>query len=173
MTAELAVMDSWFVGAITDNSESSLVDSTNRSFQRSRWSLVLAVLCRHFPSREALLWAVWTRAHAVYSSSLAVQVRVTPTCLPSQMARSFIIISTEGCDPDLYSVRMELHSLLLQGAGSSLVSTSEAHWLASLNSCIMCCLAITPLVGVVALNHIQMSTSDRLSELSSSCQMVV
>ena len=30
-----------------------------------------------------------------------------------------------------------------------------------------------PLVGVVALNHIQMSTSDVLSEPSSSCQMVV
>ena len=55
---------------------------------------------------------------------------------------------------------------------SSLGFTSEAHWLASLNSCKMRCLTITPLVGVVALNHIQISTSDVLSEPSSSCQMV-
>ena len=68
---------------------------------------------------------------------------------------------------------MELCSSLLQGAGSSLVFNSEAHWLASPNSCIMHCLAITLLVGVVALNHIQMSTADRLSEPSSSGQMVV
>ena len=134
--------------------------------------MVLAVLCRHFPSWEALLWAILARAHAEYSSSLATWVRVTPTCLPSQMARSFIGISTEGCDPDWYSVQIELCSSLLWGAGSLLVFTSEAHWLASPNSCIMCCLAIMPLVGVVALNHIRMSTSDRLSEPSSSCQMV-
>ena len=169
---ELAVANSWFVSALTDNSESSLVDSTNRHFQQLRWSLVLAILCRCFPSQEVLLWAVLARACTAYSSSLAVWVRVTPTCLPSQMARSFIGISAEGCDPDLYSVWMELHSLLPGGAGSSLVSTSEAHWLTSPNSCIMHCLAITPLVGVVALNHIQMSTLDRLSEPSSSCQIV-
>ena len=148
------------------------MDSTNHHFWWSRQSLVLAILCRCFPSWEALLWAILARACTAYSSSLAVWVRVTPTCLPSQMARSFIRISTEGCDPDLYSVWMESHSSLLQGAGSSLVSTSEAHWPASLNSCIMHCLAITPLVGVVALNHIQMSTSDRLSEPSSSYWMV-
>ena len=173
MTAELAVMNSWFVGVITNNSESSLVDSTNHFFQWLRQSLVLAISCRCFPSWEVLLWAIWALAHAAYSSSLAMQVRVAPTCLPSQMARFFIGISAEGCDPDLYSVQMELHSSLLQGAGSLLVSTSEAHWLASPNSCIMHCLAITPLVGVVALNHIQISTSDRLSEPSSSCLMAV
>ena len=172
-TAELAVVDGYFVGAITDNSESSLVDSTNCCFWQLRWSLVLAVSCRCFPSWEVLLWAVLARACIVYSSSLATQVSITATCLPSQMGRSFIGISTEGCDPDWYSVWMELHSSLLQGAGSLLVFTSEAHWPASPNSCIMCYLAIMPLVGVVALNHIQMSTSDRLSEPSSSCRMVV
>ena len=66
---ELAVADSWFVDAITDNSESSLLDSTNRHFQWLRWSLVWAVSCRCFPSWEVLLWAVLARAHAVYSSS--------------------------------------------------------------------------------------------------------
>ena len=168
----LAVMDSWFVSAITDNSESCLVDSTNCHFWWSRWSLVLAVSCRCFLSWEVLLLAVLARACAAYSSSLATQVRVTPACLSSQMARSFSGVSTEGCDPDLYSVWMELHSLLLQGSGSSLMPTSEAHWLASPNSCIRHCLTIMLLVGVMALNHIQMSTSDRLSKLSSTCQMV-
>ena len=148
------------------------MDSTNHRFWRSRWSLVLAVSCKCFPSWEVLLWAILARARTAYSSSLATQVRVTPACLPSQMARSFIKVSAEGCDPDLCSVQRELHSSLQWGAGCSLVSTSEAHWLASLNSCMMHCQTITSLVGVVALNHIQMSTSDRLSELSSSCQMV-
>ena len=91
----------------------------------------------------------------------------------ARLARSFIGISAEGCDRDLYSVWVKLCSLLLQGAGSPLMSTSEAHWLASLNSRIRCCLTITPLVGVMALNHIQMSTSDRLSEPPSSCRMAV
>ena len=75
------------------------------------------------------------------------------------MARSFIGISDEDWDPGWYTARMELCNLLLLGAGSSLMFTSEAHWPASLNSCRMCCLAITPLVGVVALNHIQMFKS--------------
>ena len=161
-TVGLAVVDSWSVSAIPNDSESSLVDSTNRHFQWLRWSLVLFISCRCFPSWEVLLWAVFTRACAVYSSSLAAWVRVTPTCLPSQMARSISGVSAEGCDLDLCSVQKELHSLLLRGAGSLLVSTSEAHWPASLNSCMMCCLTITPLVGVVGLNHIQMSTVRRL-----------
>ena len=169
----LAVTDSWFVSVITNNSESSLLDSTNHCFQWSRWSLVWAISCRCFPSWEALLWAVLARAHATYSSSLAAQVRVTPACLPSQMARSFSSMSAEGCDPDLYSVWAELHSSLLLGASSLLMSTSEAHWLASLNSCMSCCLIITPLVGVMTFNHIHMSTSDRLSDPSSSCRMAV
>ena len=105
-------------------------------------SLVLAVSCRCFPSQEVLLWAILARACAVYSSSFAVCERVTPACLPSQMVRSFIGISAEGCDPDWYSVQMELRSSLLWGAGSFLVLTSEAHWLASPNSCKMCCLAV-------------------------------
>ena len=100
-TAELAVMDNWFVCAITDNSESSLVDSTNHHFQGLRWSLVLAVSCRHFPSWEVLLWGVLARACTAYSSSLATQVRVTIACLPSQIARSFIRIFAESCDPEL------------------------------------------------------------------------
>ena len=125
VTAELAVTDGWFVSVITDNSESSLLDSFNCHFQWSRWSLVQAVSCRCFPSRGVLLWVILARAHAAYSSSLATRVRVTPTCLPSQMARSFSSISTVGCDLDLYSVWAELHSLLLQGASSSLRSTSE------------------------------------------------
>ena len=109
----------------------------------------------------------------MYSYTLAVGVRVTPAHLPSQMARSFSSISTVGCDLDLYSVWAELCSSLLWGASSSLTSTSEAHWLASPNSCIRRCLIIMPLVGVMTFNHIQMSTSNRLSNPSSSCQMVV
>ena len=54
-TTELVVADGWFVVAITDNSESSLVDSINRRFWQSRWSLVRAVSCKHFPSQEVLL----------------------------------------------------------------------------------------------------------------------
>ena len=52
---ELVIIDGWFVSAITDNSESSLVDSINCYFWQSRWSLVWAVLCKCFPSWEALL----------------------------------------------------------------------------------------------------------------------
>ena len=44
VTVELAVADSWFVSPITDNSESSLLDSTNRHSQQLRWSLVWAVV---------------------------------------------------------------------------------------------------------------------------------
>ena len=54
-TVELVIADSWFVGAITDNSESSLVDSINCHFWRSRWSLVWAISCKCFPNWEALL----------------------------------------------------------------------------------------------------------------------
>ena len=52
--AGLVVADGWFVGAITNNSESNLLDSKNRRFQQSRRSLVQAVLCKHFPSWEVL-----------------------------------------------------------------------------------------------------------------------
>ena len=55
VTAELVVADSWFVSVITNKSESSLVDSSNRCFQWLRWSLVWAVLCKCFPSQEVLL----------------------------------------------------------------------------------------------------------------------
>ena len=48
---ELVVADGWFVGAITDNSESSLVDSINRHFWWSRWSLIRAISCKCFPSQ--------------------------------------------------------------------------------------------------------------------------
>ena len=100
-------------------------------------------------------------------------VRFTPAYLPSQMARSFSDISALSNDMNLYSVCVELHSSLLWGAGSLLASTSEAHWLASPNSCMSCCLIITPLEGVMSFNHIQMSTLDRLSDPSSSYQMAV
>ena len=101
-TAELAVADGWFVGAITNKSESSLLDSTNCHFWWSGQSLVwLSHVDIYFPSQEALLWAVLARAHAAYSSTLAAQVRVTPACLPSQMARFFSDMSAVGCDPDL------------------------------------------------------------------------
>ena len=113
------------------------------------------------------------RARTAYSSILAARVRVTPTYLPSQMARSPSDISTLSSDMNLYSVHVELCSLLLCGAGSLLALTSEAHWLASPNSCMSRCLIITPLEGVMIFNHIQMSTSDRLSDPSSSCQMAV
>ena len=170
---ELVVTDGWFVSVITNNSESSLVDSSNCCFWRLRQSLVWAISCKHFPSQEALLWAILARACTAYSSILATQVRVTPAYLPSQMARSFSGISAVSCDMNLYSVHVEWHSLLLRGAGSLLASTSEAHWLASPNSCMSHCLSIMPLVGVMPFNHIQMSTLDRLSDLSSSCWMVV
>ena len=163
-TAGLVITDGWLVGVITDNSESSLVDSNNCCFQWSRWSLVQALSCKCFPSWEVLLWAVLARACAVYSSTLATWVRVTPAYLPSQMASSFSSISTVSCDMNLYSVHVEWRSLLLWGAGSLLALTSEAHWLASPNSCMNRCLIITPLVGVVIFNHIQMLTSDRLSD---------
>ena len=113
------------------------------------------------------------RARATYSSILAMWVRVTPTHLPSQMARSFSRISTLRCDTNLYSVHLELRSSLLQGASSLLASTSKANWLASSNSCMSHCLIIMPLEGVMSFNHIQMSTSDRLSDPSSSCWMAV
>ena len=110
----------------------------------------------------------------IYLLTVRYTISYTPLLVyQANMARSFIAISTEGWDPGWYSAQIELHSLLLQGAGSLLMFASEAHWLASLNSCMMHCLAITPLVGVVALNHIQKSTLDRLSEPSSSCQMAV
>ena len=54
-TVELVVADGWFVGAITDNSESSFMDSSNHHFQQLRWSLVQAIPCKRFPSQEALL----------------------------------------------------------------------------------------------------------------------
>ena len=149
------------------------MDSINRRFWGLRWSLVWAISCKHFPSQEALLCAVLARACAAYSSILAAQVRFTPTYLPSQMARPFSDISALSNDTNLYSVRVELGSSLLWGAGSLLASTSEAHWPASPNSCMSHCLIITPLEGVMSFNHIQMSTSDRLSDPSSSCQMVV
>ena len=149
------------------------MDSINRCFWRSRRSLVQAVSCKCFPSQEVLLCAILARAHAAYSSILAAWVRFTPTYLPSQMARSFSDISTLSNDTNLYSVHVELCSLLLWGAGSLLASTSEAHWLASPNTCMSCCLIIIPLEGVMSFNHIQMSTSDRLSDPPSSCQMEV
>ena len=55
VTTELVITDSWFVGAITDNSESSLVDSINHCFWQSRRSLVRGISCKCFPSQEALL----------------------------------------------------------------------------------------------------------------------
>ena len=128
---ELVIADGLFVGAITNNSESSLVDSINHCFWQLRQSLVWAILCKCFLSWEALLCPVLARARATYSSILAMQVRVTPTYLPSQMARSLSGISTLSCDTKLYSVHVELCSLLLQGAGNLLALTSEAHWLAS------------------------------------------
>ena len=73
----LVIMDSCFVGA-TDNSESSLVDSSNCCFQWLRWSLVRAISCMGVPSQEALLCAILARACAAYSSTLATWVRVTP-----------------------------------------------------------------------------------------------
>ena len=56
--AGLVVADGWFVSVITDNSESSLLDSNNHCFWWSRWSLVQAVSCRRFPTWEVLLWAI-------------------------------------------------------------------------------------------------------------------
>ena len=113
VTTELVIADGWFVGEIIDNSESSFVDSINCRFQQLRWSLVWAISCKHFPSWEALLCAVLARACAMYSSILAMWVRVTPAHLPSQMARSFSSISTLSCDMNLYSVHVELQSSVI------------------------------------------------------------
>ena len=173
VTMELVITNSWVVSEIIDNSESSFMDSINHHFRQSRRSLVRAISCKHFPSREALLWAILARACAAYSSILVVRVRVTPAYWPSQVARSFSSISTLSNDMNLYSVHVELCSSLLWGDGSLPASTSEAYWLASTNSCMSRCLIITPLEGVMIFNHIQMSTSDRLSDPSSSCQMAV
>ena len=82
---ELVIADSWVVGEIIDNSESSFVDSINHHFRWSRWSLVWAILCKHFPSQEVLLSAILARAHATYSSILAAWVRVTPAYLPRRL----------------------------------------------------------------------------------------
>ena len=149
------------------------MDSINCHFQRSRRSLVRAVSCKCFPSWGVLLCTVLARACVAYSSILVTQVRVTPAYLPSQMARSFSGISALSCDTNLYSVHVELHSSLLQGAGSLLALTSEAHWPASPNSCMSRYLILTSLEGVMSFNHIQMSTLDRLSNLSSSCWLAV
>ena len=116
------------------------MDSISHLFRRSRRSLVRAVSCKRFPSQEARLWAVLARAHTADSSILAVRVRVTPAYVPSHMARSLSDISTLSNDMNLYSVCMELRSSVLCGAGSLLVSTSEAHWPASPNSCMSHCL---------------------------------
>ena len=168
---ELVIAGSWFVGEIINNSESSFVDSINCHSRQSRRSLVWAILCKCFPSWEVLLCAILARACTVYSSILAAQVRVTPTYLPGQMARSFSGISALSSDTNLYSVCGELcSSLPLLGASSLLASTSEAHWPASPNSCM---LTITPLEGVTRFNHIQISTLDRFSDPSSSHWMVV
>ena len=112
---ELVVTDGWVVGDIIDNSESSFMDLINHCFRWSRWSLVWAILCKCFPSQEALLCAILARARAVYSSILAAQVIFTPTYLPSQMARSLSDISALSNDMNLYSVCVELCSLLLWG----------------------------------------------------------
>ena len=111
-----------------------------------------------------------TRRVLFYPGSMG---KIYPTYLPSQMARSHSNISALSNDMNLYSVHVELRSLLLWGAGSLLASTSEAHWSASPNSCMSHCLIIMPLEGVMIFNHIQMSTSDRLSDPSSSCRMAV
>ena len=118
MMTELVVADGWVVGEIINNSESNFVDSINHCFRRLRRSLVQAISCKHLPSREALLCAVLARACVVYSSILAAWVRFTPRYLPSQMARSLSDISALSNDTNLYSVQVELHSLLLWGAGS-------------------------------------------------------
>ena len=55
VTTELVVADGWVVGEIINNSESSFMDLINHRFHWSRWSLVQAVLCKRFPSQEALL----------------------------------------------------------------------------------------------------------------------
>ena len=159
-TTELVVADSWVVGDIINNSESSFVDSISHLFRQSRRSLVWAISCKCFPSQEALLWAILARARTVYSSILAAWVRVTPAYLPSHMARSLSDISTLSNDMNLYSVHVELRSSLLCGAGSLLALTSEAHWPASSNSCMSRCLIIMPLEGVMIFNLIQMSTSN-------------
>ena len=72
---ELVVADGWVVGDIINNSESSFMDLINHCFWQLRRSLVQAVSCKHFHSREALLWAVLARAHATYSSILAARWR--------------------------------------------------------------------------------------------------
>ena len=94
-----------------------------------------------------------------------------PAYLPSQIARSFIGISNGGWFPGSYVAWIESCSSLLLVAGRSLAFISKAHCPSSLNNCSIHYLTIIPLEGVTALNHIQISISDVLSEPSSSCQM--
>ena len=151
MTVELAVSDDWFVSVSTNN---SLLTCFNLSSRQSRWPFDLAISYRRFPMQAALLYAVLVRAHWVYPSKQAAQMYVIPTYLPSQMARSFISISNGDWFPGSYVAWIELHSSLLLVASRSLAFISEAHYPSSLNSCSMHCLTITPLEGVMALNHI-------------------
>ena len=111
---ELVIAGGWFVSEIIDNSESNFMDSINCHFWWLRPSLVQAVLCKHFPSWEVLLCTILGRARAAYSSIFAAQVRVTPTHLPIQRARSFSSMSALSCDMNLYSVHVELRSSLLR-----------------------------------------------------------
>ena len=62
---ELVIADGWFVGEIIDKSESSFMESINHHFWGLRQSLVWAISCKRFPSREVLLCAVLARARTV------------------------------------------------------------------------------------------------------------
>ena len=91
-----------------------------------------------------------------------------PGCFLSQMANSFVYISNGLCLPGLNGAWTEVWSISPVARCCCAFWVSEAHWLASLNSCTMCCHIITHWVGVMALNHIQMFTSVKLRVLSSS-----
>ena len=103
---ELVIADSWFVSVITNNSESSLVDSINCHFRWLRQSLVWAISCKHFPSWEVLLWAILARARAVYSSILAARVRVTHIYLAKWLGPSVaypLWVVTQTCTQFVWS----------------------------------------------------------------------
>ena len=162
---EPVVPGGWFVGAHTNKSWSSCLDMSSHVLLWPRWSLVFAILCRHFPRQEALLWAILVRERMVYPSKWVAWMYDIPMYLPSQMARSFIGIYNGGWVSGSYIAWIELWRLLQLGSGSSSRLISETHQPVSLNNCRMHCLTIIPLTGVMAFNHIQMSTLDVSSEL--------
>ena len=110
--AGLVIADSWFVGAITDNSESSLLDSNNHCFQRLRWSSSPGHLMQAFPqSGSATVGCLGQSTHCIlFHSGHAGKSHPHMFTQPNGQ-----VLQQHIHDPDLYSVWAELHSSLLTG----------------------------------------------------------